>query len=166
MAKSKYRAETRTATLDSVISDAFSEVECLNEEMQDWKASMEDKPGLAATDKFQRVSDACDTLEEHTDAPDVSAMLAELPVTYVESVRIYKKAGPSRAIRAGNAVNRLDAVIEALSEIIDDEDKAKEIAEVHNAKADEVQQEAEELRDQLEEHKSEIDGVEFPGMFG
>jgi hypothetical protein len=159
MAKqSRYIVETRSAPIDSVISDAFTDIGDLADEMGEWRDSLEDK--FSGTDKYQTVSDTADTLEEHREEPDnsgVSKLLDGVEISYGEMVLRRKKSrsGPSRSTRLSNCSNRLGAAIGYLEERTDEE-----------GLSDDDKTALEEYRDELQGHLDEIDSVEFPGMFG
>jgi hypothetical protein len=151
-----YKTEARTVKLSDALDTAFGEFESLADEFGDWRDNMSDS--LSATDKYDRVNTAADTLGEHTDAPDIPKNtehdLGELDITYFESVNKNKKAGPSRQVRLDNACSIVSSVIDKLDDIIDDEAEHP------------LKEEAETLRDSLQETIDNVESVDIPTMFG
>lgn len=181
--RSYLKTEPRSCSVEDALSNAFGEIESLHEEMESWKDGLEEK--LSHTPKYEQVSEACDVLENHTDAPDVPEAASDLTVTYGETVNKNKKRGVSRATRLDNAVGALNAVVEAVQARIDDLEEQQEAirqeAPLGEEKAggaecaergpiddlSEKQTELEQFRDEVQEHIDELDGgVEFPGMYG
>jgi hypothetical protein len=147
MAKRKV-AVVREMSIADAVSETFGEFQGLGEEMRSWADAMEEK--FSATDKFSRVSEAADTLENINEA-SVDDSLKDLKVSFTEM----SKKRPSRPDRCGHACYILDECIQVLDEIIDDE------------KADQsLKDDASSLRDDLDNAKSEAECVEFPGMYG
>lgn len=146
MAK-KAKPALREVGLEDALSEAFGEFSSLAEEMRSWADGMEEK--FSSTDRYARVSEAADTLENHTDAPDVAECLEDIKVSVQDLAP--RKRGYSRADRCGQACYILDLCINALDEI-EGEGERKD--------------EAESLRDEIDNVKSECEGVEFPGMYG
>lgn len=150
-----YKNVTRESTI-SAISDAFSEIQFLADEMTEWAGNMEEK--LSHTEKYQAVSDAADELGNHVDEPEIPEWLGELKINYTEQVNKRKGAGCSRAVRLFNA----QAILQAARDAADNweiEEGEEEIEEEKGKK-----EEAEQLVSDLEEH-CDFD-VEFPGMYG
>lgn len=141
------------ATIAEAITYAFSDVQQLADEMRSWADNMEEK--LSHTEKYDRVSECADTLEG-CEEPTVETNLEALEVTY--PVTNYGKRNPSRAARCGDAVAVLQAIVERLNEI--EEPEATEGAER------ELFDNADTLRDELENTIGELESVEFPGMYG
>ncbi len=154
MAKqSSYKLEIRTTTLGAAILDAFSELECLGEEMREWASNMEEK--FSSTQKYEDVSNAADTLD-HLSEPstdDIPEDLKAREIKYTESVKRSKKQSPSRATRCGNAVAMLQSASEFLqgqADGIEDEDVKSNLTDV---------------LEELDNLISEAEGIEFPGMY-
>jgi chromosome segregation ATPase len=148
-----YKMVARKADLETALGEAFSEIESLRDEMEEWKSSLEGT-NFEQTERYSRIEEAQDTLDDALNSqPDVPDSLAGLEVEWHEGVKKSKRRGPSRAARLGNASNAIGAVIDLLTDK-DSEDP--------DAGADETTS----LLSQLEEIRDNIDGVEFPGMFG
>ncbi len=164
MAKSsRYHSEPRTEALGDAVDNAFGEVEQLASEMGEWRDGLEEK--FSSTEKYQRVSDAADALESHQEPPNVDEALRGIEVQFSETVKRKSRSGPSRDVRLGNAVSRLNACVDALQGRLDEHEEA---ADGDPGKLpDDAVNTLEELRDALQEAVDELDGgVEFPGMFG
>lgn len=149
-----YKTVMRKTTLGDAVSDAFSDIESLAGEMDEWKSSLEGT-NFESSSKFESISAALECLEDKQ-PPDTDGF-DDLEVEYAEGVKkSTKRRGASRAARLGNAVNALNAVIEVLSDLADSDEETDE----------DRKQNAGDLRDSLQEAVDEVDGVEFPGMFG
>lgn len=146
-----YKLETKKASASAALTDAFSEITSLQEEMDEWASNLEDS-NLANTQKCSDVRDAADTLTG-VDELEVPKSFSDVEITYAESVNRNKRRGPSRSVRRDNAATILDVVAQT----------AREQAE--KAATDEAREELEGFADELENHKDTIEGVEFPGMF-
>lgn len=164
---SGYKTVTSQTTVSAAIADANSEVESIADEMREWADNIEEK--FSTTDKYQRINDAAETLE-NLDKPDETDMDsdADRVITVGQSVQSRKGRATSRACRAGNAASLYDA---AASEL---RDYAEELREKVKTLTDQVEidplnkyaEEADELADACEAAKDEVEGVELPGMFG
>lgn len=150
-----YKIVPCKGTVSDAVADAFSEAESLKDEMEEWKSSLEGT-NFEQSDRFSRISEAYDTLESNCEAPDVPDSLGDLEVEWAEGrKKSVKRRGPSRAARLGNATSALAAVVDLLREVEDDDEREQDVREA-----------AGELANNIEEKKDELDGVEFPGMFG
>jgi DNA repair exonuclease SbcCD ATPase subunit len=169
--RSYLKTEPKTASLVDAISDAYSEISSLAEEMESWRDGLEEK--LSHTSKYDQVSEAYDLLSQHADEPDCdNTLFGTMQVHFVETSNKNKKRSVSRATRLDNAINRLNACIEVLEARKDELEEAKNEEEIKDdAEAlEEVDSELDEINELiyvLEQTVSELDGgVEFPGMFG
>lgn len=140
----------RKASVSDAVGEIISEIECLAEEMGSWRDNMEEK--LSHTSKYESVSECADTLE-NISSPDVAESLNDVEVM-IHDLKP-RRRGYSRAARLAQAMYVLDQCVSALEEF-----EASETAS-EDAKSD-----AESLRDELENIRSDCDGVDFPGMFG
>lgn len=150
----------KTGTITDALSTGFSEIQSLRDELTEWKDNLEEK--LSHTDKYQRVSDCADSLDEIADCEDecVPPIHTEETVDWVEQKKASKKSPYPRWLRLQNAVNALEAVkaqLEILVETDDDEDEDPE---------DENRMEIQACIDKLDEIIDGANSVEFPGMFG
>lgn len=133
-----------TTTVDAVVDEAFSEFEGLAEEMRSWSDNMEEK--LSHTEKYERVSEAADTLE-NINRPDVGEKLTDIEVKYMS---VNPRKLNSRAARRDNATYLLGLASDALNDAVEGDDEIG----------------AGDLASELDQAKEEADGVEFPGMYG
>lgn len=150
----------KTGSIADAISEGFSELQSLRDEMTEWKDNIEEKFGQ--TEKFDRVSECADALDEIADQEDecVPSVHAEDSVDWVFSKKKSKKSPYPRWLRIQNAVNALEAAkaqLETLVEVDDDEDENPE---------DEDRMEMQNCIDKLDEVIEAANSVEFPGMFG
>lgn len=147
----------RQSTVSDAVADAFSEFEALAEEMGQWRDNIEEK--FSATEKFERVSEAADALE-NLRQPETGDEADNLAVTIQDPPRTRK--GPSRSDRRDQAVMLLELALDAIASKLIDLENDREHDQVVNAAMSEL----EDLRDEIEDAKSEAENIEFPGMFG
>lgn len=139
-----YKFEKKKSTLGAVISDAYSDLQTLRDEMQETVDNMEGA-NMEHLPKYDTASEAVSELDVCDNEPDVPEALADLEVEYSEQVNKRKGRGPSREVRLSNATAMLQAVRDLLNERENDD------------AADELVQEIDEAAD--------LD-VTFPGMYG
>lgn len=145
-------------TIADAISYAYGEWEGLAEECQE---IVDNAAGtnLENSSRNQTLGETADTLT-NLQEPDVPDTFGALEVEYDESLPKRAGRGLSRASRNDNACNAIQAVVEKLEELIfnwnaEDTEASKTLAEDGQA-----------LLDEIENAKSEAEGVEFPGMYG
>lgn len=138
------RFTTRKGTLADAVSEAYGEITALAEEMRSWADNMEER--LSHTEKYERVSEAADALEAMSE-PDIPDGLGDKECDILTDHGKRRNRPPSRADRASAAATNLDNAMAVLDELEDND-------------------EAEQLRSDLENIKDELEGVEFPGMYG
>ncbi len=149
-----YKYEQRRGDIGDM-SAAFSEVESLAGECQEIVDNASE--GLSNTQRIQTLGETADRLGNVSEV-DVPECIASLVIDYSESVNTNKRRSPSRAVRMENAVTILQAGVDAAQGIIDETD---------NEDYDEDERaEIEEFINEIESVISEIEGAEFPGMFG
>jgi hypothetical protein len=138
----------REVGLLDAISEALSDITDLAQEMREWADSMEDRFG--STQKYQDVDQTADTLENIDDPVDLPTMayINEIKITLQDPTP--RKRGYSRSARCMHAAGILTAVMEKLDEEI----------------GEQIENNMTELKDALEVIESELQGVEFPGMYG
>ncbi len=151
----KKQQPMRKMSIADAVSEAHGELQGLAEEMRSWAFNLEEK--FSSTDKYARVSEAADTLEG-LEEPQCPEWAATVEVEFMELPQ--RKKGYSRADRCGQACYILDQCIQVCQELA----LANEIDA--GEKTSEEKDEAEQLADDLENMKSEAEGVEFPGMYG
>jgi hypothetical protein len=139
-------------TIDELVSGAFSDLEELGQEMQDWFDNMPEN--LQDGSKGDAVSEAADGLS-NISAVDTPESLATIKVKYA-----YDSKARSRSDRRDNAINVLNAVIEHL-----ESDQVKRgIAD--SSEQEKLTEEYDEFLGDLQNARDEAEGVEFPGMMG
>lgn len=145
-----YKSVLHDGEVQGAVADAFSEIESLAEEMRETAENME-AGGMGHLDKCVAATEAADTLENisQVEAPDG---VADLPMKYSISVPTRKGRGTGRSTRLSNACSMLQQVIDMVQE----EDLVEEVASDHR----------DDFVTELETVISEIEGVEFPGMYG
>lgn len=143
----RFKTGEHKTTLADAISGAFSDVTDLASEMREWADNMEER--LSHTEKYERVSECADTLEQNQDEPTVVNGLGDIEVTY--SVMQHKQL--PRWARLDNAKAAVQACIDALSD-----DAVKD--------ATKLADDCDSLADALQSALDEWEGVEFPGMYG
>lgn len=173
-----YRGEKRTSTVASAVADAVSDLTSLGEECREIVDNASE--GLSQTQRIQTLDETASALEDAQE-PDIPEPLSDIPVTYVEMVQKRKGRGSSRATRRDNAVAMLDAAVEALQGFGDAMEEAKGAvaggtatpdqqrmvgAVVEAADNEEDGPDIEGLIGEIEEIKNNVEGVDFPGMYG
>jgi hypothetical protein len=151
-----YKVEKRTTTVSAAVSDALSELQELGSEMREWFDNMSE--GLQQTGKAETISCTADSLESVSE-PDVPECVAELEVTYFESVNRDKRRGPSRAVRCENAVAMLNAAKDAVEAFTSSKGEGDGVDQ-------DVISEVDQLVSDLDDVISEAEGCEFPSMYG
>ena len=162
------RYTSGTASVAGAIEDAYSVFAELRDEMEDWRSNMEEK--LGSTDKYSRVEECAQALDEFADnSHDVPSCISDETVQFQIGKKVSKKSPYPRHLRLSNAVNQIEAALEATEQMID----AKTLEKDEDGKGDEEIEkleeeisELEELKNNLEEDKDSAGNVEFPGMFG
>lgn len=151
-----YKTVERKADLTACISDAYSEITSLAEEMQE---AYDNMTGGGMSDdhpKVSLVSEARDTLDGiEVMWPEVPDVLDGIEVTWHEQIPKDKRHKTARWARLANACAALSAAADAVREAPGPEDNAEDFEEAQTK-----------LADALEETMGEVEGVEFPTMFG
>jgi hypothetical protein len=153
----KLRNEKYSITLKTYYDNAKGDIESLKEEMEEMESNMGSYEGLTQTDKYQAVEEAVQTLQSFElpdldDWPDIK--IVDLP---------YLGTHTGRSFRAGCASSACETVVEKLREYAEGlkEDQFDEVKECEVRKS-----EIEDFCSEVETASSEIENVEFPGMFG
>ena len=148
------------STISGAVSDAFSTIEALQDEMSEWASNMEGN-NMEHLPKYDTVSEARDTLENANDEPDVPGKLPEGLEDKVQYSTI-KKRRLSRSDRRDGATSALEATAEHIEKFLDDHDEQHACWQADGVDRDEWVS----LQEKLVEVKDEIESVEFPGMYG
>jgi hypothetical protein len=146
--RGKPKTETVTQSLHDAVSAAFSELTGLAEECRDIVDNASD--GLKQTGRIQTFESTADTLER-LDEPTVSPEFADIKVTYTLDLPKRRDRGLSRASRASNACTIINACINALADIKEEDPRNGNACDLAN---------------ELESAVDEAEGCEFPGMYG
>jgi hypothetical protein len=152
-----------TTTVDSLIADAFSEIEELGNEMREaFDNTPESLQGSGAGEQRGEAADALESL--HGDQPDVPDICTEMQVYFLPS-----KDTSSRSKRASAVQDMLSSAageIRSYIENYEEEEKEKGQKEGEEKKDAPDMDELESLADKLEEIGEEVANVTFPGMYG
>jgi hypothetical protein len=148
------KPEPREIGLLDAIQEAYSEIETLAQEMRDWADNMEEN--FSATQKYETVSGTADTLEELQEPDDLFGAprlaLNDIKITVQDPTP--RRGGYSRAARNDQVMQLLEQVADALDQASADDTLGA------------AEDEAADLKSELDEAVSELQGCEFPGMYG
>lgn len=153
-----YKNRSTDSTV-SAISDAISDLTSLGDECREIVDNASEN--LQQTSRIQTFDETAGTLEGISE-PDVPECVAELPITYSEQISTRKGRGESRAVRCQNSLAVIQAAREAVDEWINT--RTEELGD--KVDDDEDVQAAVEFVGELENLESDIEGCEFPGMYG
>ena len=141
-----------------------SEIESLRDEMQEWVDNMSGT-ALENTSRYQMAEEAVSQLDrvddigidDIWDAVNNTECLTEDLKNLEYEVILFKvksrRQHPSRTYRLSNAISAINGAIECLREFLEPYE-SDEVSEVRAA------------IDEVESVVQELDGVEFPGMYG
>lgn len=133
-------------TLQEAIEAAKTDLEILADDMGNWRDNM-DGTGLENTSKYEDVSDCADSLEQGIDT------LGDIDVPeFLRGVQV--KVSEFKDQKAGWRI--LDAVVSRLN------DSAESLRNDSKLKEND---EAQLFAEELEGASSELDGIDFPGMY-
>ncbi len=164
--------------LASVVSDCFQQITDLGDEFRE---IYDNAPENLQQNDVNQTRDTTASAVEGLSEPDVPDGLGGIDVSYTEdNGKVYRgRQNQSRACRASNAAAGFRACSDALSQWLEDNpelddditaDEKKTFLEAHGGyDADDYQQlrdEAETLQGECDEIADEIEGMEWPGMFG
>ncbi len=140
-------------TIADAVSNAYSELIELGEEMRSWADGMEEK--FSGTEKYGVIDETASTLES-LDEPTAPEWAQKTSIKYTELP--VRKRGYSRSVRLGQACSILDTCISACDEYVTETSDNVDLKDTHDA--------VEEYRNELEQLKDNAEGCEFPGMYG
>ena len=159
----KYKQVKEKFTVDDGLDT--SEIESLRGEMQEWVDNM-GGTALENTSRYQTAEEAVNTLEgvdniRFDNIWDAVGNTKSLTVDGLKALEyeviIFKVKGqrqhPSRAYRLSNAISAINGALECLREFLE-RWSDDEVGEIRAA------------IDEVESIVDELDGVEFPGMYG
>jgi hypothetical protein len=188
--RAAYKYEQREGTC-STVEDAKSDLDDLASECREIVDNASE--GLSQTERIQTFESTADTLENVSDI-SVPECLSDIPIHYTEAVNVNKRKGPSRAKRAENIASIYRAAAQAAQEALDeasptwtdwaeyeafealsdaekDERRAEpEFEEPAGMNEPDIKEEdesdIESFISDCESAADEIEGCEFPGMYG
>lgn len=137
----RLKTKRYTTTVDSLVGDAYGEVECLADEMRSWHDEMGEN--LQCSGNGEAVGEAADALE-NVCAEDVPDDFKEVSVLYLPPLKIGSRS--SRAAEAGAML--------------------RQAAECTTECTEGTEEERKEFSDMLADHADELESVECPGMYG
>lgn len=148
-------------SVSDLVSDAFDIFEELNDELQNWYDNLPEN--FQNGDKGSQIQEATDVLS-NLSTPDVPECLEPVSIVYLPGLD-----RNSRAERNGEATSQLQAVYDAVEEILDSgkingyDNEGKSLAE--RDITDDERDELESFRDEIDSAKNEAEGISFPGMY-
>ena len=152
----RYKSIVLDATVTQAIENGQQDLEELKEEMCSWRDNMEGTPAENSP-RFETVTETADTLEnmETVDPDDLPEGVGSSWTKYGnQKVTSGRQKTPSRAVRCSNACAALEAAAGFLEEV--DSDTAD----------DDVTEACTQMATELREIISDVEGLEFPGMYG
>lgn len=156
-----------TTTVEALISDAFSEIESLAEEMRE---AFENTPeSLQGSGAGEARGEAADNLESlHSDQPDIPDICTEIEVYFLPAKDTSSRAKRASAVQdmLSSAAGEIRSFIENYEEDEEEGKEVKEGEEGEEKKDAPDMDELESLADKLEEIGEEVGGITFPGMYG
>ena len=180
------RFSTITGTVEGFISDGFSEITGVGEEFREIVDNAPD--GLKESGVNITRGDTADAIDGFSEPSVDSSILGELEcTTQIDNGKTYRgRQSQSRACRAANGAAQLRAAAEAIRAWLEDNDELPEaddrdaaslkqrlekLEELETAGIDpddydKAREEADELASSLDEIADEVEGLEYPGMFG
>jgi hypothetical protein len=147
----------REVGLLDAIGEVMADVEGLAAEMRDWADGMPDNQ--QGGNKHDEVSACAETLEDVVGNDPVEnkmSFLNDIKITVQDPTP--RRRGYSRSQRLAHAMTTLASVIDALEEFEPEHPNEKQRASQKDI--------AEGLYAALEEERDNLEGVEFPGMYG
>lgn len=144
----------RTMTVVDAVSEAWGIIEELGEEMEDWRANMEDK--FSTTDKYSRVEEAAQTLQGESEPTEPDSDTVKAITVTIQDPKPRRRSY-SRADRLSQATSLLEACEGALDEFASSDDPKT---------SEDDASEADSYKNDIETLRNNVEGVDFPGMFG
>ena len=145
----KYKPVSLTRSVEDILSNAASELQTVAEELAEWRDAIGER--FSGTDKFSRISEAADMLQQagdELDSIDVPEKYSSAQVTFIEMHARSRRQQRSRQVRADDAVSSVRAVVDELQ-------------------VDDMPDELSDLIDELENVLGNIEGgIDIPGMYG
>jgi len=175
------RFRTVEGTVGEFIGGGFQEITELGEEFREIYDNASE--GLQQTDTNQRRDATASEIEGFSEPSTSSSILEELSASYsADYGKLYRgRVSQSRACRASNAASAIRAAGEAVQAWLDENPEIDEYGDKKEQKAllarlkkqeisaddyTEAREEAETVVSECEELADEIEGLDWPGMFG
>jgi hypothetical protein len=156
--RAAYRDLHRT-DVESALADAEAELECLKEEMGEWRDNMGQYSGLDQTDQYASVEEAADILESlDLDSVDVPEGLSEIDVYDLPVYDIRLLQGRSRYLGRGRRATNTAGTLRSITDAI----KAEWGEEGDDA--NDPPEGTIEFVDALESLADELESIDFPTM--
>lgn len=150
-------------TVDDLVSDAFSEFEGLRDELQAWYDNLPES--FQNGNKGDELQDAINGLE-NAQRPDVPEFFQKVSLVFLPDLKI-----SSRSDRNAEGALKLQVVIDLIEEILSNgtvptfnEESGEPDGGKRPITGDE-RDALEYLRDDIDSAKSEVEAVNFPGMY-
>lgn len=180
-------AKYYTTSAEGLISDANSEIEDLKTEVEEWKDNIEEN--FSGTEKYNQLEEAYDQLENYSEL-EWPSEIEDFEIVYIPPVpKMFRgRITQSRASRLEEACDKLQVVmdcledhktevVEKLRKLLEDledvertDEQRQQFCDENGITGDESPDDLESAIDdfigEIENNKSEVEGVEFPGMFG
>lgn len=148
-----------------------SDIDDLKGEMEEWRDNTPDS--LQSTDRYQAVSDAADDLDrayseleeacggikkllEKIPVDKGGVLILDTPINYTEH-KMYKGYQMPRWVRLANPCAAMEAAMQFIEDHLDD---------IKAALPEENKEQLDYHKKQIDDALSDLQGVEFPSMFG
>lgn len=160
------RKRAFTSSAEDLMNQAYEEITTLGEELRGWFDNLSE--GLQQSSNAERINEAADALE-NISAQDSIDMLSDIEVYHPPCLDC-----SSRSKRAGEVASILNDVASAIREYdsenrenaSDSEDDSEEDPVEKSNYSDSDFDEAISIADQCETDAGEVEGIEFPSMYG
>lgn len=176
-----------TTSAEGLVDEANDEISALKDEIEAWKESIEEN--FSGSEKYSQLEEALDLLEQYSEL-EWPSEIEDFGVLYVPPVpKVFRgRVTHSRAARLNEACDKLQTVMDGLEEektarveklrgLLDDlaevertDEQKQQFCDEHGISGDEdpdsLETEYDNFIGEIENNKSEVEGVEFPGMYG
>ena len=151
-----FRDAKFTRPLSEWLEEAYMEIDALRDELQEWFDNLPEN--FQDGEKGSQLEEAIGYLEQVDMVDFVNDHLNRYPVCVLPVLDT-----SSRPKRLGAVTHILEHVADELEDL--DEDVLRGLG-IQKGALEEVREHAGEIADEIRNHVSELEGVEFPGMFG
>lgn len=150
--KQTKQAKQTTLSVDNAVSEFYSIMEQLRDEVRDAADGLEDN--FSSTARYEQLREAESALDDLVDSPVFTGDLPEQVLNTMVSYAPNDKKRLTRNERRQNAIAALNAALDSLRNTLDDQDST--LSEDNEAVLSDVIGE-------LEQAESDAESVEFPG---